>query len=176
MTKTILFALVITGLLSALFAQAEHSPYAGQEKMTIKALSQGEIENFLSGVGMGFAKAAELNHYPGPKHVLELADQLELSETQQQQARQSYGKMKEAAMKLGKEIVESETELDRLFAGQSADSQKIAALVNKIAALTGELRFTHLNAHLEMKKYLTPQQIRMYDLLRGYSEGSEHNH
>jgi len=75
MKMAILFALVITGLLSALFAQEDHSPYAGQEKRSIKALSQAQIENFLSGAGMGFAKAAELNHYPGPKHVLELADQ-----------------------------------------------------------------------------------------------------
>jgi len=75
MVHKILFALLIMGLFTALFAQEDHSPYAGQENRTIKALSQGEIKNFLSGAGMGFAKAAELNHYPGPKHVLELADQ-----------------------------------------------------------------------------------------------------
>jgi len=172
----ILFALILTAILPVLNAQDKHSLYAGQEKRIIKALSPAEIETFLSGAGMGFAKAAELNHYPGPKHVLELADQLELSETQQQKARQSYDKMKEAAVKLGEEIVELEEQLDRLFAGQSADSEKIAALVNKIAMLTGELRFIHLNAHLEMKQFLTPDQIQKYDLLRGYSGGSEHNH
>ena len=45
------------------------SPYAGQETREIKALSRDEINGYLSGDGMAFAKAAELNHYPGPKHV-----------------------------------------------------------------------------------------------------------
>src|SRR5256886_16049718 len=58
------------------------SPYAGQETREIKALSRDEINSYLSGDGIGFAKAAELNHYPGPKHILQLADQLLLSEEQ----------------------------------------------------------------------------------------------
>ena len=58
------------------------SPYAGQEARSIKALSADEIEGLLAGKGMGFAKAAELNGYPGPAHVLELAQQLRLSDEQ----------------------------------------------------------------------------------------------
>lgn len=34
---------------------------------------------------MGFAKAAELNSYPGPKHVLDLGDRLKLTTQQRQQ-------------------------------------------------------------------------------------------
>jgi hypothetical protein len=62
-------ALVILGLIITIpclaFAQSGHSPYAGQEKREIKALSAEDIEGYLTGQGMGFAKAAELNHYPG---------------------------------------------------------------------------------------------------------------
>ncbi len=39
------------------------SPYAGQESREIKALSPEEISSLLSGKGMGFAKAAELNGF-----------------------------------------------------------------------------------------------------------------
>ena len=40
----------------------------------IKALSDHEVSALLDGHGSGFAKAAELNGYPGPTHVLDLAD------------------------------------------------------------------------------------------------------
>jgi hypothetical protein len=62
---------------TAAWAGEALSPYTGQERREIKALSNEEIDRYLSGDGMGLAKAAELNHYPGPRHVLELADQLQ---------------------------------------------------------------------------------------------------
>jgi len=48
----------------------------GQIKVSAKnaALSVEQIEQYRAGAGMGYAKAAELNRYPGPMHVLELAD------------------------------------------------------------------------------------------------------
>ena len=67
--------------LFSLNAAAQHpghapAPYAGQQARTVKALSEDEVKGFLEGAGMGFAKAAELNRYPGPMHVLENADEL----------------------------------------------------------------------------------------------------
>ena len=52
------------------------SPYAGEEAREIKALSTAETKSYLSGEGMGLAKAAELNGYPGPSHVLALGADL----------------------------------------------------------------------------------------------------
>jgi len=52
---------------------AEPQPYAGQQAREIKALTVAEIQAYLSGAGSGYAKAAELNHYPGPKHAIENA-------------------------------------------------------------------------------------------------------
>ena len=49
------------------------SPYTGEEQRAIKALSEEEIKDLLEARGMGLAKAAELNSYPGPLHVLQLA-------------------------------------------------------------------------------------------------------
>src|SRR5687768_9587041 len=58
------------------------SPYAGEEARDIKALSPEEIEGYQKGAGLGYAKPAELNSYPGPLHALEMAERLGLSEEQ----------------------------------------------------------------------------------------------
>src|SRR6266513_6395086 len=83
MNRTAIFAslLVIAASTAGTTAQTT-SPYAGQQQRTIKALSVQEIGDLLEGRGMGLAKAGELNSYPGPLHVLQLADQLGLSDAQ----------------------------------------------------------------------------------------------
>ena len=60
----------------------EHGPYAGMQQRSVKALSEQQIADLRAGKGMGLALAAELNGYPGPIHVLELGDQLNLSSVQ----------------------------------------------------------------------------------------------
>src|SRR3990172_8479974 len=83
--------LIVTFLLAATTRggaqQHQHgqSPYAGLEGREIKALSPEQIQELRNGDGMGLALAAELNHYPGPRHVLELAHELALSPKQQDQ-------------------------------------------------------------------------------------------
>jgi hypothetical protein len=57
----------------------ERSAYAGLETRDIKALSAQQLADLQAGRGMGLAIAAELNGYPGPLHVFELADSLGLS-------------------------------------------------------------------------------------------------
>ena len=58
------------------------SPYAGMQTRTIKSLSNEQIADLKAGRGMGLALAAELNGYPGPIHLLELSEKLELSADQ----------------------------------------------------------------------------------------------
>jgi len=62
--------------------EAHKSNYTGEVDRVIKSLSAKDIEDLMLGNGMGLAKAAELNGYPGPKHVLEMQEQLFL-ETEQ---------------------------------------------------------------------------------------------
>ena len=62
------------------------------------------------------AKAAELNGYPGPAHVLTLAKELKLTESQRQQVQAIFDRMNAAARPLGAKLVEREQALDRLFA------------------------------------------------------------
>jgi hypothetical protein len=45
------------------------------------------VASLLKGDGMGFAKAAELNGYPGPAHVLSVAKELNLTDELHQKFR-----------------------------------------------------------------------------------------
>ena len=158
------------------------SPYAGQDSRDIKALSAQDVQRYLRGEGMGYAKAAELNHYPGPRHVLDLADQLNLSAEQRQRTQQIFDRMKAAALPLGQQIVSEERRLNSLFAASSIDQATLAAETAKIADLQGQLRDVHLSAHLATRAVLTQDQIVQYDRLRGYSAAgnpsmpAEHHH
>ncbi len=154
---------------SSILAQTHTSPYAGEEARSIKSLSDARVKGYLSGAGMGFAKAAELNHYPGPKHVLELQGALELTPKQIEATKASMTRMKSVAVKLGANIVERERLLNEMFAEGGKSPSEIKMIVDEIAALEGELRFAHLNAHMEMVDILSEAQIRHYDQLRGYS-------
>jgi len=56
------------------------SPYEGMQARPIKALSAEQIADLRAGRGMSLALAAELNGYPGPRHILELGEQLGLTD------------------------------------------------------------------------------------------------
>ena len=102
--------ILLMSVFSFSFANAQHvqSTYSGQESRGIKSLSSQEVDGYLAGHGMGFAKAAELNHYPGPKHVLELKEKLNLSKAQIEQTKDIYEEMHKKTVRLGKLFVEKE--------------------------------------------------------------------
>src|SRR6266581_1015223 len=117
MNRTAVFASLVVIVASAAYATAQTtSPYAGQQQRTIKALSDEEIADLSEGRGMGLAKAGELNSYPGPLHVLQLSEQLELSDPQCTATNLLYAKMREQAVSIGQQIIEAERTLDRAFA------------------------------------------------------------
>ncbi|HET9445501.1 MAG TPA: periplasmic heavy metal sensor [Steroidobacteraceae bacterium] len=153
------------------------SPYAGEEGREIKALSAEDIEAYLTGQGMGFAKAAELNGYAGPKHVLELAGELELTAEQRTRTQALFASMQTKAVALGRQLVDEERKLDRLFAGASITRGSLQQSVTRIGALQADVRAAHLEAHLEQARILTPEQRAHYLRLRGYhSPGAHHAH
>ena len=80
MKRFALLALILAATPVAADTAHQHSPYAGQEARDIKALSLEEIADLAAGRGMGLALAAELNGYPGPRHVLDLAPELGLED------------------------------------------------------------------------------------------------
>src|SRR5881296_2764430 len=112
MNRTALFASLVA-ILAAVGASAQTtSPYAGQEQRAIKALSDQEIRDLLEGRGMGLAKAAELNSYPGPLHVLQLADKLGLTDAQRTATESLYARMRDGVQPIGAKIIEAEKNLD----------------------------------------------------------------
>ncbi len=157
-----------------LFAHATGQPYAGQDNRTIKALSEQEIADYRNGRGMGSAKAAELNHYPGPRHVLDHARDLGLSADQQAQVQRIHDAMARDAVSLGERIVQKEAQLDALFAMREAGPDNIRRLVHEIATLQAEFRLAHLNAHLLTRQVLSQEQVAAYDRIRGYASTKSH--
>src|SRR5205823_8867533 len=107
------------------FAETAASPYVSQEARAIKALSKDDVAALLKGEGMGMAKAAELNGYPGPAHVLALAAQLKLSDAQRQQVQLVFDRMSANAKSLGAELVDRERMLDRRFAAGEISADRL---------------------------------------------------
>ncbi|HEX6309441.1 MAG TPA: hypothetical protein VFZ69_14690 [Longimicrobiales bacterium] len=147
---------------------AGHSQYAGMQSREIKALDSTAVHSYMTGAGMGFALAAELNRYPGPRHVLELADSLNLTASQREATAQIFERMDRAARGLGEEIVALERELDQRFAHRHIDAATLAGMTERIGVLNGRLRAVHLSAHLEQTALLTGEQVAAYQRLRGY--------
>src|SRR5690606_39521950 len=121
------------------------------------------------GRGMSLSLPADLNGYPGPRHVVELAAPLGLSAEQRAAVAALIPAMAAEAKALGARIVAGEAALDRLFAERRADEEAVRAAAAEVAALWGALRFIHLKYHLRAAALLTPEQIARYDALRGYA-------
>ena len=160
----------------AICASATESPYAGQQHRHIKSLSAQEIQALRNGEGMGFAKLAELNRFPGPRHVLDLAQELALTPEQLEQTQSIFDAMQSSAKRLGRELLAAEADLDRAFANDAIDADTLRDALLHIGELRARLRFVHLDAHLQQKNLLTDAQIDSYDRHRGYDRnGAEHS-
>jgi Spy/CpxP family protein refolding chaperone len=171
--RRILYVIVL-GCTPLRWSAERSSPYVGQEQQEIKALATEEIQGYLSGNGMGLAKAAALNHYPGPRHVLDLADQLQLSVEQRRHTQSLFEDMRTEAVRLGQQLIARERHLETLFAAGTITEAQVEALVADIATIHGQLRTVHLRTHLAQRHLLTSEQLRRYDALRGYETSSPH--
>jgi len=118
------------------------------------------------------AKAAELNGYPGPKHVLIPAKELRLTDAQRQQVQVIFDRMSAAARPLGMELVGRELLLDRLFAEGEITPDRLAVETASIGTLEGSLRSVHLAAHLQTRALINSHQIALYNQLRGNESGT----
>ena len=147
----------------------QHSPYAGLEAREIKALSPEEVADLTAGRGMGLALAAELNGYPGPRHVLDLAQELQLTAEQQSKTGALFEAMRTETSALGAELIQAERVLDRLFVEKRATRESVAAAADVAGAIEAKLRAAHLHYHLAMMDVLTADQVATYNHLRGYA-------
>ena len=144
------------------------SPYADLADREIKALAVEDMAGLRAGEGMGLALAAELNGYPGPRHVLELAHDLGISPEVVRQLEAVRDSMRASAVALGERLIAAERRLDRALATHAIDDGTLRDMTSEIAGLTGELRYVHLRAHLAVTQLLTAEQVERYQRLRGY--------
>lgn len=168
---TSVLCLVTISMIALTAAQEhDHASMLRNAKGGTTSLTAEQVAELLAGDGMGLAKAAELNHYPGPKHVLELANELALTTEQQSRVAGIRSEMLQTARKLGAEIVDAERTLDMLFANAHMTEDLLRTLTGTIAKLQGDLRAVHLAAHVATRQMLTPDQIKRYDIVRGYTK------
>ncbi len=163
-----LVLLVVTWVASS----AEPVSPDAQEADDFQGLSADEIHGLVTGAGMGMGRPAELNHYPGPRHVLDLAAQLELTPEQVESTEAVYERMQARAQELGERIVKEERGLDKLFASGTPDVMSLESRLASIGQLRAQLRLAHLAAHLEQRPILSQAQVELYDQLRGYGDGA----
>lgn len=149
--------------------QAKHTQYAGQEKRAIKSLSDEDIAELERGGGWGMAKAAELNGLPGPLHLLELKNEIGLTNDQLDEIQTLYNQMKEQAIEHGKRFIMLEKELEERFQSNPPTDTELNTMLQAIGQVRSQLRFIHLSTHLKTPRILTEQQIQTYNQLRGYS-------
>lgn len=154
---------------------SEQSPYVGEEQRAIKSLSTQEIRSLRNGEGMGFAKLAELNHFPGPKHVLEVSGELGLSQPQLAATRSIFEEMRLDSIALGEQLIELERQLDQAFSSASVTAASLERALLEIGRIRARIRYVHLESHLRQRQLLTAEQIAKYDAVRGY-QGTEREH
>jgi Spy/CpxP family protein refolding chaperone len=169
--KIFVKAVVIVFIGVPAMAASSYSEMTGRE---IKAVSPDRINDLRTGAGAGYALAAELNGYPGPRHVLDLADKLDLTNEQRRVTATLFERMKAEAIPLGKELLEQEASLDSLFRDRKIDEPALVRLTAAIGVLEARLRAAHLKYHLVMSNLLTPHQRAQYDRLRGYNSNRSH--
>ena len=171
-TKVTIQVLIFILIPTFAFSAADHShksKYAGEEKREIKSLSATDIEELQNGKGWGLAKAAELNGVPGPVHLLEMKEEIDLNAEQIRAIEDIYRKMKQEAVPLGLELIELERELNNQFSNRTITNELLLQILQKIAQVHRQLRFVHLSTHLKTPDILKSEQIILYNKLRGYS-------
>jgi hypothetical protein len=125
---------------------------------------------------MGLALPAELNGWPGPLHVLELADRLGLDAAQRAAVQAQHAAMLREAVAAGAAVIATEAALEALFTGGSPTAEAIAAATDAAGRAQGALRAVHLRWHLATTATLTPAQRSRYADLRGYGGGAAPAH
>jgi hypothetical protein len=137
------------------------------------AFLQMEREALAQGQGFGMALAADRSGYPGPKHILELKEQLKLTAEQEAAVTALMAAMKEKARPLGAKILESEQRLEEMFRAGRSEAE-LREETYRIATLRAELRWVHLETHLAARKLLTEEQLATYQRVRHGGSGHAH--
>jgi|ERR1051326_3213494 hypothetical protein len=183
-----IFAAVALIVIFAASASAQQppgqvSPYREQQRAGARGLSPQEIDDLEAGRGLGLARAAELNGYPGPRHVLDAARdrQMSLTPEQREGVQRVFDAMARDAQRIGARVIAEEQALEAAFRGGTIGEAELNERVSRLALMQGELRQVHLRAHLATRALMTDVQVARYNELRGYdaaapATGHQHRH
>jgi Spy/CpxP family protein refolding chaperone len=177
MKTTRIFAVVTTLAALALVAPANlidgaragtvgpESQQAASQMQHHHSCLEEERASIGRGEGFGMGMPADHAGYPGPRHVLDMAAELQLTDAQRTSMEKAFATMREKALVRGKELFEAQARLEQMFrdARPEADLREQAFRIDSIHA---ELRWIHLSAHLAAQKILTAEQIATYTRLR----------
>ena len=148
---------------------ASTSPYVDQVSSAVRGLSDSEIQGLRRGEGMGLARSAELNGYPGPRHVLDLAESLALAPNQRVTVEALHARMQAEAIVAGEALLAAHAGLESAFRTGSVTGAELTRLAGEVGRLEGELRAIHLRYHLLTAPVLNEDQRSAYARLRGYT-------
>jgi Spy/CpxP family protein refolding chaperone len=164
MLRSILIALLLATALPVA-AQDEPAESAAAEAADARptGLMPRQERMLREGRGMGLARAAEMNGYPGPRHVLEQAEALELTDEQRAASAELMARVRQQAPAVGERILAAEAELNAMFADGTVTREAMEEKLAEIADLNAELRAVHLNAHLDQAALLTDAQKAAYE-------------
>lgn len=159
---------------SAVKATPTPSAYVSLLDSEIRGLDQDTIEGYLTGKGLGQALPAELNGYPGPRHTIDMAEELELTEEQLAQVQALFDDMQSAVIPLGDKYLESVAELELAFREDTITDEYLHSQLEKITGIEAQMRYVHLSTHLATIDILSHDQIMQYNMMRGYGDGMDH--
>jgi len=150
------------------------SDYVDLQFTEIRGLSTEQLEGYQTGAGLGYALPAELNGYPGPRHVLDLADELALTDTQQADIQALYDDMLPQAIELGEHFLAQEELIEVAFREGTITDVLLQEALAEAGQLESQLRYIHLSTHLATIDILTLHQVQQYNVLRGYETETNH--
>jgi uncharacterized protein (DUF305 family) len=140
----------------------------GAPMPAIRGLSPGEAHAIGAGEGAGMARAAELNGIPGPRHVLDLAEQLGLTPGQHAEITAIHATMHEEAIRVGQAYLDAQHAFEQQLRDPARRGQALTTQHPEVTTLHGELQRTHLRAHVATASVLSEEQIATYNTLRGH--------
>lgn len=173
----LIFTMSIVGIF--VVAQDPTVTPAGYESLLyteIRGIGEDDIEGYRTGAGLGFALPAELNGYPGPRHVLDFSEELNLKSDQLEEIQDLYDEMLLQAIELGEDILQAEAELELAFREETITTDYLVIQLEFIEGLRTDLRYVHLSTHLSTITILTPHQIQQYNVIRGYADEGHTGH
>src|SRR5207245_4666002 len=110
----LIFSSFLLGAVPSLPQEQLTTPYKQQAERGLRGLYEKESAELKAGAGMRLARAAELNSYPGPRHVLDAieAGKLAASSEQRERVQQVFNGMNRDAVRIGTQIHEEEQRLE----------------------------------------------------------------